>query len=69
MQPMLTDTDLQQIRGEINSALKDYPKRKEMKRGFDTVTKKLNIIIGFFDKEHNALEERVEHIELVLHIV
>lgn len=44
----------------LHSALKDYVTKKEFKKESNSVQRKLNIIISFFDKEYLQLEERVQ---------
>lgn len=51
----------------LSNALKGYVTKKEFKKESNTVQKKLNIIINFFDREYLALEERVQKIEYIVY--
>lgn len=51
------------IRDEMRKALRFYPTRVEMNKKFDGITRKLNKIIGFFDREHQSLSHRVDRLE------
>ena len=58
---MLTKSDLKEINKIVkpeNEAL-----RKEMKKGFTKLDKKLDKVINFLDRDHLRLVERIERIE------
>ena len=64
---MLNQSDLFKIRSilqsELKIALKDRVTKVEVKNEFSKMTKKMNLIISFFDKEHQRLEKRVQKME------
>lgn len=58
---MLTKTDLNAINKLIKT--ENQVLRKEMKKGFDKLNKKLDKAINFLDRDYINLLKRVERIE------
>lgn len=62
---MLTKTDLHQITKIVKSENQNLRKdlKAEMKKGFNTVEKKLDYAINFLDRDYIKLLRRIERIE------